>query len=128
MGRPKIEITDDICGQAYELASTGLTKKEIAISLGFSIETLKRREKDLVLFADSIKKGRIEAIRVMTNALFNAGINGNITAMIFYLKNRAPNEWKDRVPEGTQSDQAATQRVEVTIKGATIADTDTTTS
>ena len=30
------------------------------------------------------------------NALYKAAINGNVTAMIFWLKNRKPHGWKDR--------------------------------
>ena len=30
------------------------------------------------------------------NALYKAAINGNVTAMIFFLKNRRPDKWRDR--------------------------------
>lgn len=30
------------------------------------------------------------------SALYKAAVNGNVTAMIFWLKNRQPKEWRDR--------------------------------
>lgn len=34
---------------------------------------------------------------IVEDALFNNALKGNITAQIFWLKNRAPDRWQDRV-------------------------------
>jgi hypothetical protein len=127
-GRPKIEVTEELCTEAEQHAANGLTKKEIAHNLGFTYATLRRRAKENSSFSNAIKTGQSKGIAKMANALMVAGLAGNVTAMIFYLKNRAPNTWKDRVPEGTNSDAVAPQRVEVIVKGATVADPDTASS
>jgi hypothetical protein len=79
------------------LASQGLTKQQIVDSLGISDETLRRREKEDVELVEAIKRGRAQGLNEVTNALFEAAISGNVTAQIWYLKNRAPSDWRDRV-------------------------------
>ena len=54
--------------------------------------------------AAAIKKGRDKSIDMVENALFKSAINGNVTAMIFYLKNRAPERYKDRVDNNINTD------------------------
>jgi hypothetical protein len=127
-GRPKIEVTDQLCEDAEKYASHGLTKKQIAHNLGFTYQTLYQMAKKNDNFSNAIKNGAAKGIAKVANALFENATNGNVTAQIFFLKNRSPNEWKDRVPEGTNSDAIAPQRVEVIVKGATLADPDTATS
>jgi hypothetical protein len=127
-GRPKFEVTEELCEQVASLAGLGLTKAQIAVSLGVHRDTLRKREHESSAFSAAIKAGQTKGIEKIANALYENALDGNTTAQIFFLKNRAPNEWKDRVPEGTNSDAVAPQRVEVIVKGATLADPDTTTS
>ena len=78
------------------LAAQGLTMKQIASCLGVGRSTLYNRMKDDVDVLDAIKAGRAKGIATITNALFQSAKGGNITAQIFYLKNRDPDEWRDR--------------------------------
>ena len=48
------------------------------------------------LIVDALKKGEEDAIDKVENALFSAACSGNITAQIFFLKNRRPDAWKDK--------------------------------
>ena len=127
-GRPKIEVTDELCEDAGKYAASGLTKKQIAHNLGFTYQTLYQMAKKDANFSNAIKEGAAKGIAKVANARYENALDGNTTAQIFFLKNRAPNEWKDRVPEGTNSDAVAPQRVEVIVKGATLADPDPATS
>ena len=95
-GRPKFEITEQVMGKAEELASQGLTLGQIATSLGISHQTMNARRKEYFEFSEAIKRGQVKGIGKITNALFENAMGGNVTAQIFYLKNRAPEEWKDR--------------------------------
>ena len=123
------QITDEIIEQIRKHASRGLTKEQIAAAMGWSKSTLYTKMKDDSHVLDAIKEGAASGLEKVANALFtNATEHNNTTAQIFYLKNRAPDEWKDRVPEGSGDSNPPPQSVRVEIVGATIAKTDTTTS
>jgi len=94
-GRPPYEITDKVCKKAGALASRGLTIKQIASVLGMGESTLLEKQKSFPDFLGSIKKGRVEGIKAISNALFEKANKGDNTAMIFYLKNRDSENWKD---------------------------------
>jgi transcriptional regulator with XRE-family HTH domain len=95
MARPKIEITEELCKKAEALSAQGLTMEQIATVLGMSASSLYEKQKENLELLESIKKGRDKGIATITNALFNSAKDGNLGAMIFYLKNRAG--WKDKV-------------------------------
>ena len=48
---------------------------------------------------DAIKKGRAEGLNKVSNALFEKAIQGNVTAMIYYLKVRGRENWSENQPE-----------------------------
>jgi len=97
MGRPKYEITEQVIKQAESLAATGLTKEQMASALGISYQTFNERQKEYPEFLEAIKRGQHKGIATVTNALFQKAKGGDNTAMIFFLKNRSPDEWKDRI-------------------------------
>ena len=99
MGRPEIEIDDEICEKALKLSAQGLTMDQIAESLGMNRSTLFDKQSRYKDFSDAIKEGRAKGIATVTNAL----------SMIFYLKNRAG--WADK------SEVDSTQRMIVSIEG-----------
>lgn len=78
------------------LAAQGLTVDQIASCLGVGRSTLYDRMGTEADVSDAIKAGRAKGIATVTNALFQSAKGGNTTAQIFYLKNRQPNEWRDR--------------------------------
>ena len=80
-----------------EWSTQGLYIKDIAAKMGISVTTVYDWMNKDPKIAASIKKGRDKSIDMVENALFKSAINGNVTAMIFYLKNRAPERYKDRV-------------------------------
>ena len=77
-------------------ARDGLSQQQIADNLGIGLTTLKDYRKKSPTISAAIKKGREVSDYHVENALYQSAINGNVTAMIFWLKNRKPNEWKDR--------------------------------
>jgi len=83
----------------YELvemyAGIGMTDADIALLLDIVPETfarLKQKDENLV---NAIKRGKSKAKVSIAKALFNKARDGNVTAMIFWLCNRAPEEWKN---------------------------------
>tara|TARA_R110000850_G_scaffold25868_7_gene74505 strand:+ start:302 stop:661 length:360 start_codon:yes stop_codon:yes gene_type:complete len=109
MGRPEIEIDDEICEKALKLSAQGLTMDQIAESLGMNRSTLFDKQSRYKDFSDAIKEGRAKGIATVTNALFEKAQGGDNTSMIFYLKNRAG--WADK------SEVDSTQRMIVSIEG-----------
>ena len=77
-------------------ARDGLSQQQIADNLGIGLTTLKDYRKKSPTISTAIKKGREVSDYHVENALYQSAINGNVTAMIFWLKNRKPNEWKDK--------------------------------
>ena len=101
------------------MARDGLTQQQIANNLGISIDTLIENKKKYSEFSDALKKGKEVIDFEVENALLKRALgyeyeeetyeNGiltkkvkkqvppDTTAQIFWLKNRKPNNWKDRV-------------------------------
>ena len=77
-------------------ARDGLTEAQIAKNLGISIDTFYTYKKKYTEFFEVLKRGKEVADYEVENALHKAAVNGNVTAMIFWLKNRKPQAWKDR--------------------------------
>ena len=98
-GRPKWLPTASICNQANEMASRGLTVSQIADCLGISESTLYGKQNEYIEFMEAIKKGRAEGLNQVSNALFEKAIDGNVTAMIYFLKVRDRENWGDNQPE-----------------------------
>ena len=42
----------------------------------------------------------------MENALYKEALKGNTTAIIFWLKNRKPSEWRDKVQQEITTESA----------------------
>ena len=94
-GRPPIKIDDAMCKKAESLAAQGLTMVQIASVLGMGRATLFEKQAKFSDFSDSIGKGRTKGIAAITNSLFNKALAGSEKSIIFYLKNRDPENWED---------------------------------
>ena len=97
MGRKGFQITPDILKQVEKFAGQGLTQEQIGHCLGISHETFHKQKRVSSDFVESIKRGQSKAISLVSNALFENAMNGNVVSQIFWLKNRAPSEWQDTV-------------------------------
>ena len=108
---------------ASSLAMDGYTDKEIAQKMGISKSTLNNWKKIYPEFMDSLKKGKEPADAEVEQSLFKAAkgyeieekkvvidqeskkairiettvrhVPPNVTAAIFWLKNRRPDKWRD---------------------------------
>ena len=77
-------------------ARDGLTNEQIAHNIGISRETLNVWTKKYSDISDALKKSKDVVDRQVENALFKKACEGDTTAMIFWLKNRRPNDWRDK--------------------------------
>jgi len=99
-GRPTIVFTDEQLKE-LEILSAICTLDEIADYFGIARETfrqIKIRDEEV---SSLYKKGRIQAKGVMGSRLFKKGvIEGDVTAMIFYMKTQGG--WKEAKEETEQ--------------------------
>ena len=94
-------------------AMDGLTDKQIAQNMGISLSTFCDWKNKHSEFSESLKETKDVADRNVENALYQAALSGNTTAMIFWLKNRKPDKWREKREEETED-----KTITVTIKGA----------
>jgi transposase-like protein len=113
------DITPEL---AEQYARDGLTNEEIALKLGISTTTLYNWQKKYVEFLEALKKGKevvdakvekslltralgydYEEIKVIMNESgqkkvekTKKHVKPDTTALIFWLKNRKPDKWRDK--------------------------------
>ena len=92
------------------MARNGLTAAQIAVELHVSASTLGRWCTEHDDLAASLNDGRDLADARVEDSLFSSAMAGNVTAQIFWLKNRRPAKWRDvqRVEHLTVREQIAT--------------------
>lgn len=78
-----------------ECARRGLTCKQIALCNGFSLASYHNWLKSDPKFKEAIEQGRQEGIAVIVNKLYEKAKDGDLSSIIFFLKNRAPEHWRD---------------------------------
>ena len=93
-GRKPIVVDHD---KVEQFAAQGLGPTQIARALGISWDTYNKNKKRSSELSDAIKRGEAKGLAKVTNSLFKSANEGNVTAQIFYLKNRDVNSWADRV-------------------------------
>ena len=91
MGRRRIEID---LKKVEKLAALGLNESQVADSLGISVSTLQERKDSSSDFYHALKTGQAKGVATIANNLFEQSKDGNVSAGIFYMKNRAG--WSDK--------------------------------
>ncbi len=77
-------------------ARAGLTEVEIATKLNISPRTLANWKVKHVQFLQALKANKDVADAKVVQALYKNALGGDTTAMIFWLKNRQPHDWRDK--------------------------------
>ena len=75
----------------------GLTDEQIADKIGIAHRTFERWKADHSQIRQAIKGGKEVANFVIENELYKKAKSGNVTAMIFYLKNNYRDKYTDDV-------------------------------
>jgi hypothetical protein len=78
-GRKKTSINNELRGKVARLRASGMTQQEIADAIGCSVPTL------VQFFSWELNEGKAAKRAEMIDALWNAGIAGNVTAMKAWL-------------------------------------------
>ena len=106
---PRLEEIKDWC-------RNGATDKEIWERLGISKDSFYEYKKNISDFSDSLKKNKEICDAEVESALHKAAVGGNITAIIFWLKNRRPDKWREKPAEGNGGDKENGGGVTINIK------------
>lgn len=78
-------------------ARDGLTDEQIAHNIGIRRTTLYDWKNKYLDINDALKKGKEIVDYEVENALLKRAKQGDVTAQIFWLKNRRPEKWRDKV-------------------------------
>ena len=78
-------------------ARDGLTEEQIAHNMGICVKTLYNWKNNNLQLLQALKKGKEIVDFEVENALLKNALEGNVTAQIFWLKNRKKNEWREKV-------------------------------
>lgn len=116
-GRPSV-FSETVANKIIELAGQGKTDKQIADFMGIHEVTLVRWRKEKEIFRWAVKEAKAKADELVEASLFRSALGYNYyeeattregvmeirkhqppsaTAQLFWLKNRKPKEWRDRI-------------------------------
>ena len=112
-GRPEIEID---LKQVEKLASIGLNEGQVAEALGINRKTLVARKHKYKEFSEALKGGQAKGIATVANNLFEQSREGNVSAGIFFMKNRAG--WSDKIDQNTTHEGDISHTIEVKFIGS----------
>lgn len=104
------------CEVAEDILAQGYSEAVLAGELGVCIDTISEWKKVHPDFSASVKIGRAKGARVWEDRLKNLAEKneGNATGIIFGLKNRQPDAWKDKT-ETEHSGELALRKIESAI-------------
>lgn len=91
--KPKLDLIEG-------WARDGLTDEQIAEGLGIHVSTLYDYKNKYPEFSEALKNGKEVVDYQVEKALLTKALRGDVTAQIFWLKNRKPKQWRDRKEHG----------------------------
>ena len=107
-GRPS-KYKPEFAEQAQSLCEGGAIKVDLAAYFDVAESTVDKWLKEKPDFSGAVKKGRAVSDMAVVDSLYNKALAGDVTAMIFWLKNRRAEQWRD-VKE-SKVDMTVTERV-----------------
>lgn len=78
-------------------ARAGLTDEQIANNMGIVPSTLYEWMQKYPEISEAVKRKKEIVDYEVENALYRSAMSGNVTAQIFWLKNRMRDKWRDSV-------------------------------
>lgn len=99
MAKSKWDEVKEKLIQVEGWARDGLTDEQIAHNLGIGYTTLREYKNKYPSFSTALKKGKEVVDYEVENALLKSALDGNVTAQIFWLKNRKPSAWREKIEQ-----------------------------
>ncbi len=97
-------------------AREGLTDEQIANNLDISTSTFYEYKNKYSEFSESLKKGKEIIDFEVENALLKNALDGNVTAQIYWLNNRKPQQWKRENTESNKKEISKVEQILVKIR------------
>lgn len=116
MAKSKWEQVKDKLILVEGWARDGLTNQQIASNLGIGETTFYKIISEHPEVSEVLKKGKEVVDYEVENALLKNALEGNITAQIFWLKNRKPKQWKDKVDIESEANQETIHKLDEVLK------------
>lgn len=85
-------------------ARDGLTDEQLAGKMGINPATLYDWKRKYAEISEALKKGKEIVDYEVEKALLTKALGGDTTALIFWLKNRRPDKWRDRPENHLEED------------------------
>jgi len=105
-------------------ARDGLTDLQIAKNIGVAMSTFCDWKNKHPEFSEALKRSKEVADFEVENALFKKAKMGDVTAQIFWLKNRKPKQWRDKVSFVDETQLAKLDEMVATIEKVRAEDPD----
>lgn len=105
-------------------ARDGLTDLQIAKNIGVAMSTFCDWKNKHPEFSEALKRSKEVADYEVENALFKKAKMGDVTAQIFWLKNRKPKQWRDKVSFVDETQLAKLDEMVATIEKVRAEDPD----
>ena len=99
MAKADIWMTEGNLIRVQGWARDGLTDEQIAGKMGIGVRTLYEWKKKYSQFSQALKSGKEVVDYAVENALLKKALAGDVGACCFWLKNRRPDKWKDRMED-----------------------------
>ena len=101
MAKPKYEkwLMDENITLIQGWARDGLTDEQIAHNMEINTATLYVWKKNYPKINEALKKGKEIVDYQVENSLLKEALKGNVTACIYWLKNRRPDKWREQPKE-----------------------------
>jgi hypothetical protein len=91
----KSEFKPEYSPIAQEMCQLGATNADLAQEFNVSVFAIAYWQVKYPKFAAALKIGKDAADERVERSLFQRAIDGDVTAQIFWLKNRRPDRWRD---------------------------------
>ena len=117
MARGKFEywLTEDGLTLLEGWARDGLTDEQISRNMGINKATIYDWKKRFADISNALKKGKEVVDYEVENALLEKAKGGDVAAMIFWLKNRRPEKWRDKPV--VDADREALEKLDNMLRG-----------
>lgn len=112
-GKFEYWLTEDGLTLIEGWARDGLTDEQIAHNMGITAKTLYEWKNKFGEICKALKNGKEVVDYQVENALLKKAMSGDVTAQIFWLKNRRRTRWRDKPIDKEETNEGVTIVIDV---------------